>query len=88
MIELRLNFPEGHKRSLNFPDASKDERDAAVGRKAASSSKFKGVSWHAPSGKWQAWPKIGDERTYLGRFENEIDAALACDRHVPANHPS
>ena len=42
----------------------------------------------ASSGKWIAQPKIGDKYTYLGKYENEIDAALACDRHAPASHPS
>ena len=83
MIEHRLNFSEGRKRPLNFPEASKEERDAAVGRRATFSSEFEGVWLDAASGKWRAQPKIGDERPYLGLFENEIDAALACDRHTP-----
>ena len=73
---------------LRIPDASKEERDAAVGRRAAFSSKFEGVKLQKRSGKWLATPRIGDDVKYLGTFENETDAALACDRHAPANHPS
>jgi hypothetical protein len=76
------------KRPLNFPDASDEEREAAVSRRFLFSSKFKGVSLITASGKWQAMPTIGGEQKYLGLFENERDAALACDRHSPANHPS
>ena len=43
---------------------------------------------YAASGKWLARLKIGDDATYLGYYENETDAALACDRHAPANQPS
>ena len=88
VIEHRLNFPEGRKRSLNFHDASKEEREAAVGRRYTPASEFAGVILNAANGKWKAMPKIGDDVTYLGYFENETDAALACDRHAPADHPS
>ena len=54
-----------------------------MGRRAAFSSVFEGISLNAASGKWLAMPRIGDKVTYLGLFENEIDAALACDRHAP-----
>ena len=73
---------------LRIPEASKEECDAAVGRRSTFSSGFEGVSLHAASGKWQAKTKIGDDVTYLGSFENETDAALACDRHAPDKHPS
>jgi hypothetical protein len=82
------NRPGWRKKDLNFPEASDDEREAAMGRRSAFSSKFEGVCLHAASGKWRATPTIGGKQTYLGHYENETDAALACDRHASANHPS
>eukprot|EP00884_Botryococcus_braunii_P009244 jgi/Botrbrau1/18320/Bobra.0179s0048.1 len=40
-------------------------------------SKFKGVSWHKKSNKWQACIKINRTTKYLGLHEREEDAAIA-----------
>jgi hypothetical protein len=41
------------------------------------SSIFTGVSWAKEKRKWQAHIRIKGKSTYLGRYENEIDAAIA-----------
>ena len=46
---------------------------------AQCSSKFVGVSWHKQSGKWQAQAGRGVNRKTIGRFDSELDAALAYD---------
>jgi hypothetical protein len=45
----------------------------------AGSSKFKGVHWFKPSGKWRAQIKFQREYIYLGLFVSEVDAAKAYD---------
>ena len=53
-----------------------------------SSSKYKGVNIHK-GGKWDSYIKVDGKSTNLGRFENEIDAAVAynnaVDRYFPGS---
>jgi len=44
------------------------------------SSKYKGVFWNKTNKKWNATIHKGDNRIYLGGFDDEIEAALAYDR--------
>jgi hypothetical protein len=44
------------------------------------SSQYKGVCWHKCKKKWCVSISKSGERTYLGRFEDEIEAAMAYDR--------
>jgi len=37
-------------------------------------SKYKGVSWHAKNGKWQARTNIEDKTVYIGQFDNDYTA--------------
>ena len=83
------------KRTLNFPDASPEERKDAVSRKVArsSSSEYTGVSWNKRNINWNVWIKIRDKEgrrktLNYGTYEDERDAALAFDRHASVNHPS
>lgn len=39
------------------------------------SSKFKGVSWHKPTQKWQTHIKFGKHLKHLGLFTDEVEAA-------------
>ena len=50
------------------------------------SSKFKGVSYHAPNRKWQARITHMGKGFYIGCFPDEISAALAYDRMASALH--
>ena len=47
--------------------------------RAASSSPYKGVSWHKRIGKWQAYIMVNYQRQHLGSFDNPIEAAKAYD---------
>jgi len=44
------------------------------------SSKYKGVFWNKTNKKWTATIHKGENRRYLGGFDDEIEAALAYDR--------
>jgi len=43
------------------------------------SSRFKGVSQHKPSGKWEAYIKLDGKKKHLGLYSSELDAAKAYD---------
>ena len=38
------------------------------------SSKYSGVTWNKKNKKWQSQKMINGKRTYLGLYDNEIDA--------------
>ena len=44
------------------------------------SSQFKGVSWDKSREKWMSYIYIDYKRKHLGRFDSEIDAALAYNK--------
>jgi len=46
------------------------------------SSKFKGVTWDKIYKKWQARIMINRKSIHLGKFKDEIDAALAYDKRA------
>ena len=45
-------------------------------------SKYKGISWHKLSNKWQAYIRINRKKIHLGVFDNEITAAKAYDKQA------
>lgn len=52
----------------------------ALGTKqSGASSKFLGVSWYPPSGKWRARIRVSKKAIHLGHFSSEEDAAKAYD---------
>lgn len=53
-------------------------------------SLYRGVSWDKKRKKWVAEIRFNNKRNHLGRFENEVDAALAYDLFIIKNkteHP-
>jgi len=45
-------------------------------------SKYKGVSWDEPRGKWKAQIQCEGRNRYIGRYDEEEDAALAYDQEA------
>lgn len=45
-------------------------------------SRFKGVSFHKATGKWQAQIKLNQKNKYIGLFASEITAAIAYDKQA------
>ena len=53
------------------------QRGNCSNRSKQYTSKYVGVSWHKPMGKWQAKIKINGKENYLGLFTNELEASNA-----------
>jgi hypothetical protein len=49
-------------------------------RRDEKSSRYKGVSWHKRSGKWQAGIRVNGRTIFLGCFADELAAARAYNR--------
>ncbi len=56
-----------------------------VGNRGETTSKYKGVYWDKSRRKWAAEAHINNKKIYLGRFENEEDAARAYDKFAVRN---
>lgn len=72
-----INGDKGDNRACNLREAGLSENRWNVGLSAANTSGFKGVSWSAARGKWQASIRKRGSRSHLGYFETPELAAAA-----------
>lgn len=75
---LPLDLLQIDNQRVNLRAVSRRLNNANRRKGAGTSSRFKGVTWHA--GKWMAQIKRPNGGPYLGRYIDEVEAALAYDR--------
>ena len=51
-------------------------------------SRFRGVSWSKPKHRWQACIRVARRQFFLGRFQDEREAAAAYDRAALRHYPA
>jgi hypothetical protein len=64
---------------LNLRVATTSQNCQNRGLKSTNTSGFIGVSWHKATGKWQAYINKQGKRTYLGLFDDLIQAVNVRD---------
>jgi hypothetical protein len=71
-IDNDAGYSPGNCRWATCTDQSINRRKERGG-----TSRFRGVHWDSTRSKWQASLKHNHRSTYLGRFDNEVEAARA-----------
>ncbi len=82
---INNNSLDNRKANLRLATPAQNARNR---RKMAvkTSSKYKGVSYHAGQRKWCAAIRVNGQYKYFGLFQNEIDAAKAYDSAAKKYH--
>jgi len=62
---------------LNLRLATQSQNMSNRGKQVVNTSGYKGVRFHKPTGKWQAYIKVNYKQKHLGLFEFIEDAAFA-----------
>jgi hypothetical protein len=76
---INHNGLDNRRSNLRFATDSTNQQNA---RKSITktTSRFKGVDFVKPTGKWRARIAVAGKRLFLGSFTDELDAALVYDR--------
>jgi hypothetical protein len=69
------------RKNLTVTDAQGRSAHRKISRQG-NSSRFRGVSWHRKSGKWQAVIKNREKLEWLGSFSTQKEAAKAYDKRA------
>jgi hypothetical protein len=68
-----INGDRLDNRRENFRLATNAQNQANVPKRPGTTSRYKGVSWHAFSGRWQARISIDGKQKHLGYFQDEAE---------------
>lgn len=93
MHRFIMNAPEGMEvdhingngldnRRCNLRIATRSQNKWNRRKLQPKSSRFKGVHWEDDRKKWRAYIYKNNRRTIIGRFDNELDAALAYNKYA------
>jgi hypothetical protein len=74
----RLDF---RRKNLAVTDAQGRSAHRKISKKG-NSSRYRGVSWHKKSGRWQAVIKNREKLEWLGNFSSQKEAAHAYDKRA------
>lgn len=81
-----INGDKKDNRISNLRLATKSQNEINKPKKAGTSSKYKGVTWHKARGKWLAHLNVNGKYKYLGYYSIEIDAKYAYDKAAEEFH--
>ncbi|MGD0077289.1 MAG: AP2 domain-containing protein [Sedimentisphaerales bacterium] len=85
LVDHRNNIPLDNRRA-NLRSATQSQNRQNRRKRENTSSRFIGVSFDKKSNKWKVKIKTEIKEVYLGRFDNEIDAAKAYDAAAKKYH--
>ena len=85
LVDHKNNDPLDNRRE-NLRNATRSQNMQNRRKKKNATSKYMGVCLIKAEGKWGARVKHEGKLILLGRFDNEIDAALAYDAAVRKHH--
>lgn len=79
MMVDHINRDRLDNRQVNLRIATNRQNQANVAKRVGTTSRYRGVSKHAPSGRWQARISLEGKQKHLGYYEDEEAAARAYD---------
>lgn len=87
LIDVPANMVCDHVNRIGLDNRKANLRPATVSqnlcnrpkRRTKTRSKYKGLEWDKTQRKWKVRIQLDGRKTYLGSFDNELDAAKAYD---------
>jgi hypothetical protein len=79
------NTSDNRRENLRLTDKRASPQNVSADR--GSTSRYRGVSWCAFTGRWRAQVRIGGTTKHIGRFDTEEEAFVAAQAARLANMP-